>query len=126
MLDRPYRFQVGPYWLLLPRTASVTADVSHPKPGSYRTAWTNWTVALGRFRLFLHLDPLHDLDGLKAFIDQQTRGNVTPTSVSVNGVLGVTHGDYGPARTWIDWWFKKSRHHAVRLPSIDGISLYGA
>jgi hypothetical protein len=25
----------------------------------------------------------------------------------MNGIAGVTHGDYGPPRTWIDWRFKK-------------------
>lgn len=32
---------------------------------------------------------------------------MTTPSVTINGIPGVTHGDYGPPRTWIDWWFKK-------------------
>ena len=31
---------------------------------------------------------------------------VTP-SIQVSEIEGVTYGDYGPPRTWIDWWFKK-------------------
>jgi hypothetical protein len=47
------------------------------------------------------------LGGLKAFIDSTTKNNVTTPSLTVNGIPGVTYGDYGPPRTWIDWWFKK-------------------
>lgn len=64
-------------------------------------------MRLGRFCLLLHLDARHDLTHLKTFIDQQTRENVTPTDLNINGVPGVTYGDYGPRRTWVDYWFKK-------------------
>ena len=107
MFDRPYRLEIGPYWLTLPGNAAVSAKVNGPTPGAYQTALTNWTVRRGRFLFFLHLDPLHDPADLKAFIDQQTKGNVTLTPVNINGVSGFTYGSYGPPRTWIDWWVKK-------------------
>jgi hypothetical protein len=53
----------------------------------------------------LHLDALHDLDDLERIVDRETKGNIT--SLVVNGISGVTHGDYGPPPSWIDWWFKK-------------------
>jgi len=105
MLERPYRLSVGPYWLTLPGDAAVCAEVIGPRPGAYQRALTAWTVIIGRFQLMLHLDALHDLGDLERLIDQETKGNITP--LVVNGVSGVTHGDYGPLRTWIDWWFKK-------------------
>ena len=85
----------------------MAANVNGPTPGAYQMASTNWIVRLGRFCLLLHLDAQHELGDLKTFIDQQTRGNVAPTPLEVNGISGVTYGDYGPRRTWVDWWFKK-------------------
>jgi len=55
----------------------------------------------------VHLDPLGTVEGLKDFIDQQTRGDVAVAHQNVNGIIGASHGDYCPPRTWIDWWFKK-------------------
>lgn len=107
MLEQPYRLTIGSYWLTLPGSATVSAEVNGPTPGAYQMASTKWTVALGRFQLFLHLDALHELDDLKLFVDQQTKANVAPTALVVSGISGVTYGDYGPHRTWIDWWFKK-------------------
>ena len=107
MLERPFRFEIGPYWILLPWHATVSAAVTAPVPGAYQMALANWVVTSGRFQILIHLDAIHDLDGLKSFIDYTTKSNVITPSVTVNGVPGVTHGDYGPLRTWIDWWFKK-------------------
>lgn len=98
---------MGPYCLLLPGAATISADVTRPTPGAYQMALTKWVVLLGRFQFFIHLDPINDLAGLKAFIDNTTKSDVTTPSVTVNGVPGVRHGDYGPPRTWMDWWFKK-------------------
>ena len=107
MLERPFRFEVGPYWILLPGTADISATIRKPPPEAYQTAFTHWTISLGRFHLFIHLDAINDLGDLKSFIDYSTKSNVITSAISVNGVLGVTHGHYGPPRTWIDWWFKK-------------------
>lgn len=107
MLERPFRAQIGPYWILLPGGAKMSADVEEPALGAYQIALTKWVVLLGRFRLFIHLNPIEDLGGLKSFIDLTTKGDVTTPSIAVNGISGVMHGDYGPPRTWIDWWFKK-------------------
>jgi len=98
---------MGPYWMLLPGGAKMSADVEEPTLGAYQTALTKWVVLLGRFQLFIHLDPIKDLGGLKSIIDLTTKSDVTTPSITVNGVSGVMHGDYGPPRTWIDWWFKK-------------------
>jgi hypothetical protein len=107
MQDRPFRFELGPYRLTLPAGADVLARVTGPAPDAYQIASTDWIISLGRFQIFIHLDPLKDLDGLKSFIDYSTKSNVTTPPITVNGVPGVTHGNYGPPRTWIDWWFKK-------------------
>ena len=107
MLDRPFRAEIGPYWLLLPEGTKISAGVSEPTSGAYQIASTMWTVSLRRFQIFIHLDPIHDLDRLKWHIDHVTKSEVVTPSPTVNGVPGVTHGDYGPPRTWIDWWFKK-------------------
>ena len=107
MLDRPFRFEIGPYWILLPGNASISPLVTMPTADAYQIALTNWVVSIGRFQLLIHLDPINDLPDLKAFIDRSTKGDVTTPQITVNGVSGVTHGGYGPPRTWIDWWFKK-------------------
>ena len=106
-LDNPFRVTIGSYYLLLPKSADISAKVTQPAPDAYQRAFTNWVIRLGRFQLFIHLDPLHDLSELKSSIDCMTKGNVTTPSITVNDVQGVTHGNYGPPRTWIDWWFKK-------------------
>jgi hypothetical protein len=106
-LMQPFRFEIGPYWILLPGSANITANVRKPRPETCQVAWTHWAVSLGRFDLFIHLDALNDLTELKSFIDYSTKSDVITPSISVNGVSGVTHGDYGPPRTWIDWWLKK-------------------
>ena len=107
MSKDPFRFEIGPYWLTAPGSASLKAEVRGPIRGAYQVSSTNWTLTLDRFQIFLHLDPLHELTHLKQFNLLTTKRNIEPKNISVNGVLGVTHGDYGPARTWIDWWFKK-------------------
>ncbi|MEP7209429.1 MAG: hypothetical protein ABI740_01220 [Alphaproteobacteria bacterium] len=110
MLLRPFRFRIGSYWLLLPGDAEVAAKVIGPANDgirAYQMAWTNWTISIGRYVLFLHLDPLQDPEDLKFSIDSQTKGDAITPPITVNGVYDVTHGDYGPRRTWIDWWFKK-------------------
>jgi len=105
--QRQFRAQIGPYWLLLPKQARISANVEGPPEVGYLSATTRWEVLLDRFRLFIHLDPIHELEGLKKFIDSCTKGNVTTRSIVVNDVPGVTFGDYAPPVTWIDWWFKK-------------------
>jgi hypothetical protein len=107
MIPRSIRFEIGPYWILLPRSADISADISAPTADSYQSAWTNWVVTLERFRFGIHLDPINDLSSLKSFIDYSTKGNVTTASITVNGIAGVVHGGYGPPRTWIDWWLKR-------------------
>jgi hypothetical protein len=107
MLDRPFRVEIGPYWILLPEEASISAHVTRSAPGAYQMALTKWVVLLGRFQFLIHLDPINDLGGLKSFIDYTTKSDVTTPLITVNGVPGVMHGDYGPPRTWIDWWLKK-------------------
>src|SRR5438046_113585 len=106
MLNGPFQVEIGPYWLLLPGDTSISADVTGPTPGAYQMALTKWVVLLGRFQFFIHLDPIRDLSGLKSFIDYTTKGDVTTPLITVNGVPGVRYGDYGPPRTWMDWWFK--------------------
>jgi hypothetical protein len=105
--DRHFRFEIGPYWLSLPADARISAEVTEPGPGTAQMAFTTWIVSLGRFQLFINLSAVHDLTDLKVFIDSTTKSNVVTPSIVVNGIPGVTHGGYGPARTWIDWWFKK-------------------
>ena len=107
MLDCPFRVEIGPYWISLPESAKISVEVTGPEPGAYQIALTKWVVLLGRFHFLIHLDPIKDLGGLKSFIDYSTKSDVITPPVTVNGVPGVMHGDYGPPRTWIDWWFKK-------------------
>src|SRR5215469_8799202 len=107
MLKDPFRLEITPYWILLPSGASVCAEMALPQPWEYQRAATQWVITLGRFRIVAHLDATHDLGGLKSFIDYTTNSNVAVRSLTANGVPGVTHGVYGPPRTWIDWWFKK-------------------
>ena len=107
MLERPFRLEIGPYRILLPGRATVTAEVKRTPPQADQIASTLWRVMLDRFQLLIHLDPVLGLGGLKSFIDYTTRSEVVTPSINVNGVPGVTHGGYGPPHTWIDWWFKK-------------------
>jgi hypothetical protein len=103
-----FRVELGPYWLMLPGNAAVSAQVSLPSssPGTYQIAFTHWVIQLGRFQFFVRLST-KELSELKSFIDYTTKSRVATPSIIANGVQGVTHGDYGPSRTWIDWWFKK-------------------
>jgi hypothetical protein len=107
LISQSIRFEIGPYWALIPGSADISAEISKPTADSYQGAWTNWVVTLERFRLGIHLDPINDLSDLKSFIDRSTKSTVTTPSITMNGIAGVTHGDYGPPRTWIDWRFKK-------------------
>ena len=100
-------FEIGPYWIQLPARAEIAAKVVKPPSAAYQIAWTDWSISLERFQFFVHLDPRLKLSDLKRLIDQTTKSDVRITMIGVNGIPGVKHGDYGPARTWIDWWFKK-------------------
>lgn len=104
---KPFRADIGPYSILLPGGATLDAKVDRPPPEAYQRALTRWIIGLGRYRIFVHLDTMHELGGLKDFIDFQTRGDVVVEQQIVNSIPGVLHGSYGPPRTWIDWWFKK-------------------
>ena len=103
----PFRADIGAYSILLPASATLEVQVNRPPPEAYQRAFTRWTIGLGRYQIFVHLDARHELVGLKEFIDSQTRGDVVVEQLRVNGISGVRHGGYGPLRTWIDWWFKK-------------------
>jgi hypothetical protein len=96
------RFEVGPYWLQLPAHAEIAANVI-----KNQTAWTDWIISFERFQFFIHLDSRLKLSDLKRLFDQTMKSDVRVNTIGVNGVPGVTHGGYGPPRTWIDWWFKK-------------------
>ena len=102
-----FRFEIGPYWIQLPLHADITASVKKPPSGAHQIAWTTWVVSLGRFQLFIYLDPNSGFSDLKSFIDQTTKSDVITSPIGVNNIPGVMHGDYSPPRTWIDWWFKK-------------------
>lgn len=104
---QPFRADIGPYSILLPGSATLDAKANRPPPEAYQRALTQWIVGLGRFQIFVHLDAKYELGGLKEFIEWQTRGDTFVKQLTVNGILGVRHGSYGPLRTWIDWWFKK-------------------
>ena len=108
-MNHTFRAQFGSYWINLPRTAIIKAEmkIPEPTPKSYQTASTSWNITLRRFQLSVHLDPLGNLNGLKDFIDSVTKSDVIVPTIIVNGIDGVTHGDYWPPQTWIDWWFKK-------------------
>jgi hypothetical protein len=133
---QPFRFEIGPYWVLLPNSADISADVRKPSRDTYQVASTHWIVSLGRFNLFVHLDPLNQLTELKSSIDYSTKSDVITPSISINGVPGVTHGSYGPPRTWIDWWFKKgdtmiclclqSKAFPMQLPDEDEVAEHRA
>ena len=102
-----YRAQLGPYWLLLPESAILAADVVRSPPGAYRMAFTTWVISLGRFTLRIHLEADRGPQYLKTLVDGLTRGDVTTSEFSINGIRGFKYGGYGPPDTWIDWWVKK-------------------
>jgi len=106
MLNRPFQAQIGSYSLSLPESAEISCDIEKPSEG-YAVVHTHWVVLIGRFRVGIHLDPVNDLGDLKKFIDHSTKSDVKTSSISVNGIGGVTYGDYASPVTWIDWWFKK-------------------
>jgi hypothetical protein len=103
------RFEVGPYWIQLPAHAEIAANVIKPPAGAHphQAAWTDWIISFERFQFFIHLDSRLKLSDLKRLFDQTMKCNVRVNTIGVNGVPGVTHGGYGPPRTWIDWWLKK-------------------
>jgi hypothetical protein len=105
-LVNPYRLTIGPYWLLVPEEAKISAEVKMPAPGAFRSAPTYWTISMERFWMSVSLDPLQDLSQLKKYIDYSTQSSVATKTLVVNGLQGVTYGGYMP-RTWIDWHFKK-------------------
>jgi hypothetical protein len=104
---KTFRFEIGPYCIRLPTHAEITANVIRPHAPAYETAWTDWIISLKRFQFFVHLDSRLRLSDLKPLIQQQTKTDPDVSTVGIGGLLGVTHGDYGPPRTWIDWWFKR-------------------
>jgi len=101
------RFEVGPYWLQLPAHAEIAANVVKPPSPARQAAWTDWIISFDRFQFFIHLDSRLRLSDLKRLFDRTMKSDVRVSCIGVNGVPGVTHGGYGPPRTWIDWWFKK-------------------
>jgi hypothetical protein len=101
------RFEVGPYWIQLPARAEIAANVVRPPATAQQSAWTDWTISFERFQFFVHLDSRLKLSDLKRLYDQTMKSDVRVNTIGVNGVPGVTHGGYGPPRTWIDWWFKR-------------------
>lgn len=103
---KPVRLTIGPYWLLVPGDAKISAEVKMPQSGAFRSAPTYWTILMERFWISVSLDPLLDLSQLKKYIDYTTQSSVATKTVVVNGLQGVTYGGYVP-RTWIDWHFKK-------------------
>lgn len=106
--DSPtFGFEIGPYWIQLPAGAEIDANVIRRSETSYEIAWTDWMISLERFQFFVHLDPRLKLSDLRRLIEQTTKSGTGITTIGVNGIPGVTHGDYGPPRTWIDWWLKK-------------------
>ncbi len=105
LLADPVRLEVGPYRISLPSDATVTATLTMTVAGPSRVCFTRWTVRLGRFQLLVQLN-VADLEALKDQIDFVAKSDVVTPRLEVNGIPGVTHGDYGPPRTWIDWWFK--------------------
>jgi hypothetical protein len=124
-MSGPTNFAIGPYSLVLPAHAHV-AGSNEGKPAK---------IVLGRFQLSAHLDK-RGLDGLAAVITDQTQRTVATSAIIVNGVPGVTFGDYGPPRTWIDWWFRKgdltlclrlqSVQFPVTLPADDEVAEHNA
>lgn len=106
MASLPILFEVGSYRMSLPGYATISAEVRLPQNEEVRSTSTRWTIFLGRFQLFVHIS-VDELSELKRFIDSTTKSDATVQSIVVNGIRGVTHGDYGPSRTWIDWWFKE-------------------
>ena len=106
--DAPtFRFEIGPYWIQLPGHAEIAANVTRPSAPAHQVAWTDWVISLERFRFFVHLDSRLHLSDLKRLMDQTTKNDTRITTIGVNGIFGVTHGDYGPPRTWNEWRFKK-------------------
>ncbi len=113
----------------------MTAAVTQPVAGSLAAGFTSWRIELGRFQFFVQLTTA-ELRRLKDQIDWQTKSNVETPGVKINGIPGVTHGDYGPPRTWIDWWFKRgdttlclclqSVDFPVTLPTEEEASLHRA
>jgi hypothetical protein len=104
---KPFSAEIGPYSILLPGDATLDSIVERPSPEADPRAFTRWIIELARYQVFVHLDARHELADLKDFIDFQTRSNVSVDALTISGIAGVSHGDYGPARTWIDWWFKR-------------------
>ena len=117
-----YRFQLGSYWLFLPHTGELTAQVRMPSSlerlkelakatgnsnlREFQMAFPRWQFDLDRFYFTIWLGP-GTLGDLKREIDSQTKGDVVTPSVEVNGIPGVTFGSYEAPRTRIDWLFKK-------------------
>jgi hypothetical protein len=104
---RTFGLEIGPYWIQLPAHAEIAANVIKRSETSYQIAWTDWIISLERFQFFVHLDPRLKLSDLKRLIEQTKKGDANIPTIGVNGIVGITHGDYGPPRTWIDWWFKR-------------------
>jgi len=100
------KLQFGIFLLELPHCAEITAEVIKPPQPDFGLGYTYWTVDLRRFRLRIGLST-HRLSTLKEFIDGQTKGNVEVEPMTVNGLAGVSYGDYSPPRTWRDIWFRK-------------------
>ncbi|HWY61616.1 MAG TPA: hypothetical protein VNW15_06920 [Rhizomicrobium sp.] len=104
-MKESFWFGLGPYQIRLPGHAHVAADVIMPSQEGFGRGFTRWTFGLNRFQIFIHLSG-EDLSKLKEFIDYTTKSDVIVRQIQINGIAGVMYGNYGPPRTWIDWWFK--------------------
>jgi hypothetical protein len=102
----PFKFEIGSYQMELPSHAEIEVKVPIPSDDQVQQTSTRWTIRLGRFWIFAHTS-VEELDGLKRHIDWTSKSNVLVKDVCINGISGITHGDYVPPRTWIDWWLKK-------------------
>ena len=88
-LLNPFRFEIGPFWLLLPEHAEISSEVRRPEAWAVQTARTHWVALLGRFRLSIHLDPIQDLTDLRSFIEYTTKSEAVTPSIVVNEIAGL-------------------------------------
>ena len=101
------KFLIGTYAFLIPPGTEVVAKAVIRPIDDFGTGETVWTFQFGDFAFYIRLDPTDPPEELARFIRSATKKAVDLRPVEINGIKGMSYGDYHEGRSWIDWWLKK-------------------
>lgn len=110
------QFRLGEYVMQLPPGARIAPFVMAPRTLADDDG-RSWRMASGSDVWFINLFPGGTLDDLKQSVLIQTRLEIEPEALSLNGIPGVRHAGHGDGVTRVTWHFLKG-------PDLIGFTLY--